>query len=1215
MWTDEQQLAISKKNSNILVSASAGSGKTAVLVERVINKVINEKIDIDKILVVTFTNAAATELKEKLLLVIYDRLNKNRDDSFLKRQLTYINRASITTIHSFCLDIIRSNFEFLDIDPNFRICDETESNILKTKAILNVIEQEYRNSNVNNKIKDELYNLLELFGGKDENLVEYILKIYSYIQSFAYPIRWLEEKIEKYNIDSCVDLCDTDFGQNIYKDTIDKLNVLIKREEGLIALIKGNEDFNKYIDVLEDDIDKLKLCIFNNKKSWDSLYFSLQNIEFKKAPTYKGDNIKLKDMISSFRTNVLKKEIKKLQKSIYETTTNILADQKVAYKYIRYIFDIVLKFKEQYDSLKKDKNYIDFNDIEHLALKLLVKENNDKIEYTEIAHSLKEKYKEVYTDEYQDISYIQEAILQAVSNDNNRFMVGDIKQSIYKFRQAMPNIFNEKYETYNLIKDNKDTKQQANVKIILAKNFRSREQVLESINYIFERIMTKELGDCSYEDTETLKYGATSYKDEGLDYRTEINILDLKQEDQEFIEDEVDIKLGELKNFEIEALYIANKIKELMSKYNTYNIKEGKFKKIQYKDIVILLRSIKDKGKILEETLKKADIPVFCDTSSNLYESEEIYLVLSLLRILDNPYQDVHIVSVMYSIIGNFTLDELVYIRSMDKKSRVYDNIKYFYNLLNSKEKKDKFEQELFNKICDFLDVIETLKLYSRQNSVSNLLLKIYDITNIYRQYVLDNNSKQRRANLDLLVEVALKCEDQNILTLSEYISYVDNLKDKVDVSTSSAKIIGENEDVVRIMTIHKSKGLEFPYVILCDTSKRYNLKDATNTVTLHHELGIGINVVNENYKVAYPSVIKQAIKNKIEQETKAEELRMLYVALTRAKEKLIIFATINDYNKLNLKQIVIYEKNKILPSLVLNNNSYIENINMALKEIKREDLFNINVINVSDKEINLLINKKEKNIESINEKISKNNKFDKEDVDNKLKEIKAEIEYKYKYEELVNTPSRISVSTLKKEAQEESNVYLKKYDDEQKSINELYRLPNMIEEKEENYTQARKGTLIHFILENLDLTKDYTSKSLNSYIDNLVENGVISKKDKSYINIQKILKFLESDIAFKIKQSTHVKKEQEFVLKDNMVSKSIIQGIIDLYYINENNNIVLIDFKTDRLNKDEEYINLYKKQLEIYKIALEKILRKKVENTYIYSFYLDKTIEVNFNE
>ncbi len=378
MWTEEQQLAIDKQNSNILVSASAGSGKTAVLVERVINKVLKYKIDIDKILVVTFTNAAAAELKERLMIAIYKALNENPKDNFLKRQLTYINRASITTIHSFCLEIIRSNFQELNIDPDFKICDETESSILKSKAILKVLEDEYIESNENLDKKNGLYNLLELFGGKDENLIECILNIYSYIQSFAFEFEWLKQAIEKYNLTECSDLCDTDFGMDIYNDVIEELKIIVIKAEQIVNKIRGYEDFIKYVEMLQEDISVIKLAILNSKNSWDKLYDSLNNISFLRAPAYKGDNLNLKALVSNFRTDVLKKGVEKCKKSVYQRSAQVFKDQAKAYKYISYIYDFIVKFDKIYKKLKNDNNYIDFNDIEHMALKLLVNKKDDR---------------------------------------------------------------------------------------------------------------------------------------------------------------------------------------------------------------------------------------------------------------------------------------------------------------------------------------------------------------------------------------------------------------------------------------------------------------------------------------------------------------------------------------------------------------------------------------------------------------------------------------------------------------------------------------------------------------------------------------------------------------------------------------------------------------------------------------------------------------------
>lgn len=1278
-WTKEQEMAIYKKGSNMLVSASAGSGKTAVLVERVVKKVIEEKIDIDKLLVVTFTNASAVELKERLLEAIYKSLDKDPKNTFLKRQINLLNRAYITTIHSFCLDLIRMNFHILDIDPGFKICDTTESTILKNKAIDKILETKYFDENLNLNKESEnkdigLYKILELFAGKDEDLETYLLSIYSYIQSFDYPFLWLKKQIEKYKIeDLSIDLVNTDFGLEIYKDAMLKINVLIKRTSKCIDEIYGLEGFEKYNTLLDKEMEMLKRCVSSN--TWDEFFEKLHNITFDRAPIYKGENVILKEKLASFRKDILKTGIIELQKSIYANSSDILKDNKVAYEYIKYLYEFLIKFDAEYKNKKIEANVIDFNDIEHLALNLLVDIDDDgNTRLTEVAISNREKFAEVYTDEYQDTSFIQEVILNCVASGNNRFMVGDIKQSIYRFRQAMPEIFRMKYEEFELAKEiikKKEEKEDINVKIILAKNFRSREKILSGINYIFEQIMSKELGDIEYLDTEKLKFGASYYLDnEKNNYNNEINIIDLKKQEEQFedfenISDDTKASfeiLEELSNFEIEASYVAKKINEVVNNFLVFDSKKNVFRKCMYKDIVILVRSIKDKGQILEEKLKENDIPAFSDTTSSLFDGDEVKLIMSFLKILNNPLQDVHMISVMYSIIGKFSLSELVYIRNFDKKSKMYDTIIFAKEELQKKEILLEKEEIILNKINNFLNLVEKFKNYSVKYSISELLVRIYKETNIYYQFALDNLGKSKKANLDLLIEMSIQYETYTASSLSKYINYIDNLGNKVDSSISTAKMLGENEDVVRIMTIHKSKGLEFPVVILCDTSKKYNLRDNYLPIISHHNLGIGINIVNEELNVTYPSVIKQAIKSATKKETVSEELRMLYVALTRAKEKLIIFGSVKDYEKYKSKQFILYnnEKNeKIDPTILIKNISYFDNIMMALNKYEEDveqdsafDLFNINVIrpydNIQDEKVcntdfnaNLeesnKDNKDNKNIDinSVMQNIALNLNLDVEAkkqifLDN-LKTLKTKLDYKYEFLEDTITAQRIGVSKLKQESLvKNGNVNASSSGSQSKNesdnlgnieidINKIiekdFAMPTQIQDENLKTVAIKKGTLIHFVLENMDFKKVNTMEDVKKYIDELVEKNVLSNDDKKQIDIVRIYNFLNSKIGINLKISNSIYKEQEFILYDETISNSVIQGIIDLYYINSNGNIDLVDFKTDKISDENIFVTLYTKQLEIYKVALEKLTKLKVENTYIYSFNLNKEIKIEDKE
>ncbi len=1225
-WTKDQKQAITKSNANILVSASAGSGKTAVLVERIIQKVINEYLDIDKILVVTFTNAAAQELKEKILNAIYKALETEKDIkkiNHLRNQLIYINRASITTIDAFCLKLVKENFDKLNIDPNIRICEESQSNLIKSKVLEELLENEYEKYS-NEKDTFGLYNLLELFNGSDDVLLNNIIRIYNYIQSFPYPFIWLKEQIEKYNISENVDLCQTDFGEDIYLDAVDEIRLCIVKYGDYLSKIEGIEEFNKCATILNDDVYMLKSCINIENDNWDKLYENLESVEFAKFAIGKVSNIELKEEIAEFRKTEVKDVILKVKKKIYAKSSDILQDNSIAYEYIKYLYELLLSFDKRFKEEKIQSGVAEFNDIMHYALELLV---DEKDEITDIANSIKKRYKEIYTDEYQDTSYVQERILQAVATDNNRFMVGDIKQSIYGFRQARPDIFNDKYISYK--KEEEDTEDIKNCKIILSQNFRSRSEVLNSINYIFEKIMSMKNGQCNYTYDESLKCGNTSYPNvDGCDYTTQINIIDLKQEEKNYIEDneendeyEID---EDLTSFEIESKCIAFKIQDIVNNMKITK-KDGTTRNATYKDIVILLRGIKGKAEVLEKVLKDNDIPVFCDTSSSIFDGDEVKLILSFLRVLDNPYQDVYITSIMYSIIGNFTLDELT-------KIRLYDNKSYVYDVLNNialDEEFKKKEEIIYTKVTEFLALLKEYSNYSKVYSISDLIIRLYKDTNIYYQLALEENSTSKRANLDYLIELANNFYTNNIgNTLNSYIKYIDNLKNKQD-SSGSAKIIGENEDVVRVMTIHKSKGLEFPIVILADCSKNYNFKDLrSEKVLLHHKYGIGIDVVNQDISITYPSLIKQAIKSVIEKETKSEELRLLYVALTRAKEKLYIFATTKDYKKDYDMQLLNIKDNKFNETLIASNNSYYKNLLPVIKlycEFEKDknilDVQHLEITsNTTDENLKKMlsvsnISNVKKSVNEVIDEIKKNTNVVANDEI--LKNIEDKIEYDYKYKDDVIAPLRVSVSNLKKNNEESEANITSKIEDETKDIDDesqestKFRLPYELDENANRYTAVRKGILVHFILQNLEFEKLNSQSDIKEYIEKLVFKGIISQNDKKYININRIYNFLNSNIGKELKNAKKIYREYEFILNKKEISNSTIQGIIDLFYVTDNDKVVLVDFKTDRIENDSDFIKKYKVQLEIYKEAINTLTEYKVDKIYIYSFNLNKEIEI----
>ena len=660
-WTKEQSLAITENGSNILVAAAAGSGKTTVLVERIIRKIIDENIDIDKILVVTFTNAAASEMRERILNALYKEIDNDPLNTRLRKQIVLLSKASICTIDSFCLDVIRNNFFEIGIQGNFRIADNTELELLKQESLEDTFEELYISND------DRFYKLVNLYAGykDDEDLKSIILKIYDYIQSSPFPEKWLEEKIKDYKTDNINNFSETIWGKillNNFKDEIlNSINIL---KNCKYKLSKFSE-LEKYELIIADDINQLEELIVPNM-SWDTIYEKHNNIKPKHWSKDSKITLIVKDEVKEIRDNVKKRRTNAARKTFLGTTDELLEDINEMYPILENLKYVVLKFTEKFIEKKQTKNVMDFSDIEHYALKILLQENeNGSYNKTEVAKKYQEKFAEIAIDEYQDSNLVQEYILTSISNEKNIFMVGDVKQSIYRFRQARPELFLDKYEKYTKERNEKGQK------IQLFKNFRSRKNVLDVTNLVFQDIMSKEFGEIEYDETEYLNLAATYEEPQSTELpyagKAELDIIDLKQEiieDEEVEEEENRI----LEKVEIEAKFVAKRIEELVkSKYQIYDRKKG-YRNIEYRDIVILLRATSNIATFFEKELTKLEIPVFSDTSENYLDSIEIGNMISLLKIIDNPYRDIPLVSVMRSFIGNFSDNELLGIRLVRKR-------------------------------------------------------------------------------------------------------------------------------------------------------------------------------------------------------------------------------------------------------------------------------------------------------------------------------------------------------------------------------------------------------------------------------------------------------------------------------------------------------------------------------------------------------------------
>lgn len=876
-FTKNQINAITATNSNILVAAAAGAGKTTVLVERVINKIIKEKVDIDKLLIVTFTNATASEMKEKISEEIYKKLEENPLDLHLQKQIILLNKANISTIHAFCLDIIRNNFFKINVSPNIRVINSSEIEILKQEILEEVFDQFYE---INDEDFLELINIYSNYRD-DEVLKEIVLQIYNYIQSMPEPIDWLQQKTEEIKFDE-KDFSKTIWGKIIIDDTKEEIKESIKTIKLIIQKLKLQNNMEKTIDVLLKDIDILEI-IFKKEYTWDELYEIVKEMNLEKWSKDKNVTEEQKELLSKINEEQIKKirdKINNIKNKIFiYNSIQAMQDANKIYEILKKLSKVIISFSNKFQEKKKEEDILDYNDIEHYALEIL-ENKNEKGEYekSNIAKEYEKKFLEIAIDEYQDSNFVQEKIINLVSNGKNIFMIGDIKQSIYKFRNARPELFKEKYDKYDEYNKTEETKIEKNnlkqekneikgTKIKLFENFRSRENIIDFTNKVFESIMTKELGDVEYNEEEYLNFGAdypdTEYKIE-KNGKVEIDLINLKKEIE--VETEENIQLDseiekEENNFEeynssdfnnikideeeiidkktqeeteIEAKFVANRIKQIIeSKEYIYDRKQG-YRKVEYKDIVILLRKVTGLAKIYETEILKLNIPVFNDATESYLETEEIQIILSALKIIDNPNNDIALISIIRSNIFGFTDNDLIEIKKFNKDIDI-DIDKSFYEIL-LKYKNDK-NKLIINKINHFVKTLENWQQKQEYLNLDELIWYIYETTGFYSYITLTPNSKIKLANLKMLFEKAKQYEMNSFKGLYNFIKFIEKTNNNKKDSTS-AKIIGENENVIRIMTIHKSKGLEFPIVFLSSTNKNFNFQDFNQKILLNQEIG-----------------------------------------------------------------------------------------------------------------------------------------------------------------------------------------------------------------------------------------------------------------------------------------------------------------------------------------------------------------------------------------
>ncbi|MDI3528399.1 MAG: ATP-dependent helicase/nuclease subunit [Thermoanaerobacter sp.] len=1225
-WTHEQQLAINTRGNNLLVAAGAGSGKTAVLVERIIRLITDKEnpVDIDRLLVVTFTNAAASEMRERIADALISKLDQNPEDRRLSNQLTLLNKATITTIHSFCLEVVRNNFFLVDLDPNFRIGDETETLLLKLEAAEELFEELYQKED-----NQDFLMLIESYGGTrdDKPLVDVLLRLYNFVKSLPWPEKWLMEMLLNFEVKEDFNFEKSQWAQVILDSLKVEISGLLNGMYVAIDKLHAEIGLQSYLDNFEieaGNLEKLLDC-----ENWEEFRKQINAIKFDRLPRAGKDaDPKVKEEVTKIR-NEVKAKIKEIRNKFFSDDIEKIEEEiKVLYPIMKALVDLILLFDKKYADKKREKGIIDFNDIEHFALKILTEvDEKGKMKPSEVALMYREKFQEIFVDEYQDSNLIQEVILSTIAREDtpNRFMVGDVKQSIYRFRQANPYIFFEKYNTYSSKEEDK------NKKILLYKNFRSRSQIIDAVNFIFKKIMSKNVGEIDYTDEEKLNYGAdfgTPPLGAIVGGPVEIHLIEKNDEIPE--EEEVEAYEEEeeevIDNIQGEARVVSQRIKELVNQsergiFMVYDKNLKNYRPVEYRDIVILLRATERWAPVFLEELINAGIPAFADTGTGYFETTEIKTIISLLQVIDNPMQDIPLLAVLRSPIFSFTPEELIDIRLEEPNKTIYEALK----------KAAQRQDELGQKIVFFLKSLKKWQEKAIYMPVDEFLWYLYQDTGYYAYVGAMPQGVQRQANLRILFERAKQYEETSFKGLFNFINFVTRLKGSSG-DMGSAKIVGENENVVRIMSIHKSKGLEFPVVIVAGLGKQFNLKDLSQSVLYHHLLGLGPEFVDFKRRISYPSIVKEAIKNKIKLESLSEEMRVLYVALTRAKEKLILVGSVKDIKEKVKKWCNIAMLGSKVPEYeVLKGKSYIDWIGPAV--IKHPDLKPLRdfahvqctaleedrsqwQVRIWDKKDVIIDKEKAEEETSFLEKLkdidlnSPSSEF--------YDEVARRLNYVYPYEKACHLPAKLSVTEIKRILNEEV------IDEDTTSIFEktVLKTPAFLEERK-GLTAVEKGVVMHLVMQKLDLNGDLTAEGIKKQIKNMVDREILTEAQAKEVDVKKIEAFFKTPLGMRMLNSQNVRREVPFhiKLKSTEVYKDLpedyenefiaVQGIVDCFF-EEEGEIVLVDYKTDYVTEEtlEATKEKYKVQIELYGKALEKITGKKVKEKYIYLFFNGKILK-----
>ncbi len=1111
--TREQQEAVDAYGENLLIAAAAGAGKTKTLTERVVKLIEENFCEVDELLIMTFTKAAAQEMRLRIQSALMKRLETELDatnQAHLEKQIILLSGAQISTFDSFCQSVLRRNFSHIDLDPKFRTAETTELDILKKEVIEELFEGNYLN--------DAFKNFTDEFGGNvhgDDKIHEIIIDLHDFSLSMPYPDEWLDSLAAPYNLPENARLDDTIWFKFLKPHIVQTLKKIFNDCAAACELAEQNNIKVKIIRSDFNQINDLKTSL----DDWNALYDKIWTINFDNfgGGKFVDDRLIIKDAIKNLRDSY-KKKLEALRDKYFLADENkMLADVRELFEPIKELVRVTKLFAQKFSEAKRERGIIDFNDMEHFALKIL-----DTA--PEVVATYRDKFKFIMVDEYQDTNGVQEAIVQKISRGDNLFFVGDVKQSIYRFRLVDSANFKDKMNSYRCIN--------------LSKNFRSREKIIAVVNEIFKRLMNKRATEIDYDAAAALQFGASYEVGENyFDERPEFYFIKTEDGDGN-------------KAIEIEMRFIAGKIHELIASEKL--VRDGeKYRPVDFRDIVILHRSPKTTAFEILDTLKKFGVPAYVPDEENYFQANEIQVVMSLLTLLDNARQDIPLAAVMLSSIGGFSAEELAEIRIANP------DVDFYTAVANGSDK------------CkEFLTKLNVWRETARQMGVPELLSNLYRETGYYDSVGKEERGEVRQANLRILIDRAANFESTNARGLSRFIEFIKKIRD-MQKDLSTAATLGENENVVRVVTIHKSKGLEYPVVFVAGVGKQFNADDYTRAkLFMHKEFGIGAHRTPKNSQLKVKTLATQAVSKKIADESIAEELRLLYVAMTRAEEKLFLVGTTTKTALKDLRSVDVPDDYDILTAGKFMD--WLLPIKDALEPVIKSRLV----------ELSEVLAIKERSIEKAQKKI-------------------AQAPEKLPSTPLEKIPAKLSVTELKRRAEEEDLPLLEKF--AQKNF--AYRRPNFIQKKE--ISGAEFGSLMHKVMQSLNLRGDLSAKGIAAQIVELVKREIIPSEHVNLIKAEKISKFFASELGQRLIKAQEFYRELPFSrLIDaqrffHVDEKIFIQGIIDLLFKDAAGRWILLDYKTDR--DAEDIAERYKIQIELYTAAVEALLKITVAEKYLY--------------